>query len=171
MKIIVFSDSHGDEANMLSAIRANRDAECFFHLGDGQTEFDGLCRREGVRGVSVSGNCDRNYLFGLPFTPTANVELGGFRFFLTHGHRYHVDGGTDILLEEGAKNGADVILYGHTHIRENRYYPAGDGLAKPVYIFNPGSVSHSRSGANSFGVIIIKEKNILLSHGLFDELW
>ena len=60
----------------------------------------------------------------------------------------------DLLLLDARKCKVSAALYGHTHISRISYE---DGL----YIVNPGSVSRSRNGPNSYAVIDITEKGIM----------
>ena len=40
MKILVFSDTHGDVTKMERAIRSHSDAEAIIHCGDGETDVE-----------------------------------------------------------------------------------------------------------------------------------
>ena len=62
-------------------------------------------------------------------TPT----IGGVRFFLTHGHQHHVKSTLFSLLRDARTNGAQVVLYGHTHIQD--LHREADGLL----VMNPGA--------------------------------
>ena len=79
--------------------------------------------------------------------------------------------GVDAIAARGAREGADVVLYGHTHVRHEAHYAAGDivggvKLEKALHVFNPGSLGSPRDEkAPSFGVIEIRENGILFSHG------
>ena len=89
---------------------------------------------------------------------------------MTHGHLYGVKSGASDLIRSAADRGADLLLYGHTHVAEERYLPEGaiiDGyrLPKPLWIMNPGSLGAPRNGAPSYGLIQIQRGQLLLSHG------
>jgi len=166
LKIIVFSDSHGNPRNMEEVMKRHRTADCFFHLGDGIKEFENLRNSYPETAfINAVGNCDELGLY-----PTAKrqppdniIELDGFRFLLTHGHRTHVKTGLSELLIYGRENNADVILFGHTHQKYYEYIPESDS-SKPMYLFNPGSISKPVDIMPSFGVIEIKNGNILFSN-------
>jgi putative phosphoesterase len=117
---------------------------------------------------SVAGNCDAGSVFFDSNTPTEqNLIIGDKRIFFTHGHKYGVKGTLSPLLCEGVKRGADIILFGHTHMPFERVLtPDNDhGIKtdKSVYIMNPGSMA---TYPYYFGVITIdKDGRILLSHG------
>lgn len=161
MKIVVFSDSHGKDALMRRIMLRHRDAY-FFHLGDGAPSFLSLCRDMTLPGFAVRGNCD--FFEGeFPLEPTQVVTLEGYRFFLTHGHAYGVKGGFCGRLARAAREaGCQVALFGHTHLRLNRYLSGTEGEA-PLYLFNPGSISQPREGGPSYGVIEIVKGQLLLN--------
>ena len=72
----------------------------------------------------------------------------------THGDLYGVKYHTEGLRRLARETGADIVLYGHTHISNIEY---ADGL----YIVNPGTVSGARSGCCSYAVIDIEQGGIM----------
>ena len=96
--------------------------------------------------IYVRGNCDNNIsniLFDTPYSK--EIKLNNINTFLTHGHLYN----KEYLLNSNN----DIIITGHTHI------PVIEKESNKLFI-NPGSISKSRSGENSF--IIINENIITL---------
>ena len=151
MKILVLSDSHGNTRALLEAVARHPDAAAAFFLGDGTRDADALEQKyPRLPLYRVRGNCD----FG-SFDPVEGLApLGGVVFFYTHGHAYFVKSGLEELTEAAKARGADVALFGHTHVPlcEMR-----DGVA----LFNPGSAGYMHA---SFGVVTIRDKNIAFSH-------
>lgn len=136
MKILIFSDSHSSMRFMKKCVeRVKPDA--IVHLGDyfddGETLAE-LYPRIPVH--QVAGNCDA---FRRP--PHAREMLcyaiGGVVMYMTHGHREYVKQGTGHLVAEARRYGAQIALYGHTHVMDCRQEE--DGL----WILNPGAASHS----------------------------
>ena len=169
MKILVFSDSHQRSQYMREAIEKHLDAggiDCIFYLGDGVKDLERLslaipvCYVDGNYEEYVTGYLNRGSL-----RPEITIDLYGFRFFLTHGHRYGVKGGLDPLIAAAKSTNADVLLFGHTHERYYTYLPPEDDETHGLYILNPGSISKPRDGSFSYAVISIEGKNILFSHG------
>ena len=158
MKFIVFSDSHGSRRTMLEAMASHPNADCFLHLGDGAPDFVELCRSKGLPYAAVRGNCD--FASDLPTEMT--LSFGEFTFYLTHGHICGAKYSTYGLREHGQHAGADVVLYGHTHIPHLEYI--SDEGDHPYYLFNPGSAKSGYGSPATYGVIEIKGKNLLLSH-------
>ena len=64
----------------------------------------------------------------------------------THGHHYSVKSGSERLAQCAGERGADVALFGHTHVKELTRYPGTAATG-----FNPGSLRDSAS----YGVIEI----------------
>ena len=158
MKIIVFSDSHGMVQSVLSIAALHQDADLFVFLGDGEKDILRLLLADPPlrdKFLIVQGNCDSGRLI-----PGTQSELlyslpHGHKLFAAHGHVYHVGFGTERLVWEAQQHHADIVLYGHTHVRDAR---CEDG----VYILNPGSAGQPRDGRpRSYAVISISEKGIL----------
>ena len=159
MKCIVFSDSHGNTRNMRQALLANPDAEAVFYLGDGLSDADIVSSADSGRAwIAVAGNCDFSPMFRDSFVKkTDKVTLDGQRIVLTHGDLYGAKYGIGGLLSLAKEESASILLFGHTHEPCEKYLPTEDA---GVYLFNPGSI-----GAGSYGIVLICEKGILLSHG------
>ena len=96
----------------------------------------------------MRGNCD-----GFSNEAEEQVfELGGWRFFICHGHRYQVKSTYQPVYYRGLELGADFVLFGHTH---QAMYEEGD-----VTLINPGSVSsfNLRFDSASWGLLTLSEK-------------
>lgn len=174
MKFIIVSDIHGRYERLSAVMEMHRNADALIFLGDGLYD---LARADAYgypfTVYSVRGNCDS---FSLFYTVSGNaptellLRLGGRAIFATHGHGYSVKSGTDGAIAAAHQRGADILLYGHTHVPEERYLPSGSEigscvLQRPMWIFNPGSLGASRDGGAHFGILQISGSNILLSHG------
>ena len=163
-KIIAVSDSHAVTKNLTAVFELHRDADAFIHLGDGAREFETLCKKYSVVGYSLLGNCDPAFFSPNAETPHAIYMIGGKKFFMTHGHLYGVKTGTGSLVSIARSKAPDVdfVLYGHTHIAENKYLPPENDSDKPIYLINPGSISSPRGfDKPSYALILIKEDDII----------
>lgn len=154
VRIVVFSDSHGNYTTLRGVVQAQPTAEVFLHLGDGQEEFQRLRQQFPEKQMlGVVGNCD--WQGGqTPEDVSCLLVLGGKRVFFTHGHRYGVKRALDALLHAAKKLEADIVLYGHTHIAYSSYR---DGM----YVLNPGSLSYPKSGPPSYGFVDITSAGIV----------
>ena len=146
MKILVFSDSHNCYQPMVDAATLHSDAAACFFLGDGVNDADALQAVFPKLPIyKVQGNCD----FG-SFDPMEGlVPIGGCLIFYTHGHTYSVKYNIGGLCQAAIRSGANIALYGHTHASTHDVY-------ENIHLFNPGSISQSRSGSSSYGVIHIE---------------
>lgn len=139
MRILVVSDTHGDAWALQRAILEQPKAEVIIHLGDGAPEAaNAQASFPDRRFFLIRGNCD----WGSALPALRVVDLGGKRFYCTHGMAEHVKDGEyeAVLRARSAK--ADVLLFGHTHIPISEYR---EGL----YILNPGSL-HGTSATYGF---------------------
>ena len=134
MKILVFSDSHGNVSNMLRAVEREM-PRMILHLGD--------CWRDGERlhdafpaieFHQVPGNCDA-YREPAELPQILQVTIGGVKLYLTHGHHHNPDNLPP--LPEGT-----VFLSGHTHVKI-------DEVHNGIGCLNPGSVSIPKDGSHS----------------------
>ncbi len=146
MRILVISDSHGSLANLEKVLDMHPEAEHVIFLGDGVREAEEASFiYDNMQFHLVAGNCD----FGSSYPSTAVTEIAGKRILYTHGHTMNVKYGYNAAIERAKAEGADILLFGHTHEAAVRYC---DGL----YLMNPGSVSRPRgSYYGSYGYIDI----------------
>ena len=115
-RILVLSDSHGYPLNnLLMKAESLGRIDAVFHLGDGYRDMDGFLTEFPLL-FRVGGNCD---FFGGEREEL--VPLFGKRFFLTHGHAYHVKSTLSLLKSRTCEAEADCVLFGHTHAPHNEY--------------------------------------------------
>lgn len=152
MKILVMSDSHGRRDLVRKCIEKHSDVGIVLHLGDNVFDIEDMDHIfPDKRIVYVRGNGD--YMRKEPLT--ACVETDGVRIFLTHGHIHGVNYSLNALINDARKNGAQIALYGHTHVPYNKYH---DGL----YVMNPGSLALPRDSSRAgYGLIEICPQGIM----------
>ncbi len=105
--------------------------------------------------TAVRGNCEAEVdQMVLPFScmeTSAQMEVDGVTFYLTHGHHENPE---DLpTLPEGS-----VFLSGHTHVKT-------DEMRRGIRCLNPGSVSIPKDGSHSclvyedgvFSVVLLEE--------------
>lgn len=173
-KILVFSDSHEKAEYMNRAIEMNSDADLTVHLGDGASDLSrSLPDNCGDRYVFIEGNGEYYGWVGVDrrYRPqkTAMIEFEGKKIFMTHGHLYDVKFGYDKIISRAYADGADIILFGHTHVPVCQYIPEGTDLGflgktdRRLLLFNPGSIGQAFE--YSFGLLTFKDGEVLPSHG------
>ena len=146
MKIIVMSDSHGASFLVQRVVKLHNDADLFVFLGDGERDLPAVGERfPDLPFFAVRGNCDLRSALSSSMV----CAIGGRRFFLCHGHLFQVkyEPGLDTLLSAGRQAGAEIILFGHTHLQlcEER---------NGVLLFNPGAVG--RTAHPCYGVLTLE---------------
>ncbi len=163
MRILVFSDSHG-ELRRMKQVLARAEVDAVLFLGDGIRDFEAL--QEGYDGkalfMAVRGNCD---LFG--DDPAERIfSYEGIRILMLHGHTRNVKHGTEALEAYARRQAVDLVLYGHTHRAEDRYL-SEEG--RPLRLFNPGSIGAAGWDKPGFGYLDIRNGQILSSCSVYEE--
>ena len=157
MKILVFSDSHGKSTYMEKALLGHPDAEAAIFLGDGVADFLSLPLNNIAR-LYVRGNCDWHPEYS--FIPAVDsITMANKKIVFLHGHTHSAKSGMEALKSLAQDMGADILLFGHTHVATEHY-------ENGIYYLNPGSIG-GKDAAPTYGIITIKENGILLSHGKF----
>ncbi len=136
-KILVVSDSHGNNANLKKVIplfgKRGEELAMLIHLGDMGGQYQEIKKMVDCPFEAVRGNGD--YGTDLPYTKM--IQIGGEKVMLTHGHRYNCKMGVELMRQMAAASGASIIFFGHTH------EPLED-TRSDIKIFNPGSISLPR---------------------------
>lgn len=133
MKVLIISDTHGRNHNILNTLNYVGPVDILIHLGDLGGGEDYLSEIAQCPVELVSGNND--FYGGLPREKL--ITVGKYTIMLTHGHRYGVNYNTNDILEAGERNKADIVMFGHTHV------PLID-LSHEVWLINPGSLALPR---------------------------
>jgi putative phosphoesterase len=153
MRFLILSDTHGVRAPM-KELYDRYPLDGVIHLGDHIADARWLLERTNGHPVyQVVGNCDigeRGYEQQL-------LELGGVKILIMHGHRYGVKSGYGTALAAAKGMGAQVVLFGHTHIP---FMEEREG----ILMLNPGSL---RNPDREYAILEIengKAKGVLLQH-------
>ena len=177
-RILVLSDSHGQrELFRLIVEKAGPSCDALVFCGDGAGDFvscmDDAANDEAFAefvppvAAFVEGNGDADR-FPVRFNPAGKkssdvfyeliipkrqiLQAAGHVIYAVHGHEQGAYYGTETLERECEAAGADIALYGHTHIAAE--------MRRGVYIVNPGSISYPRSlTPPSFAVLELDGKN------------
>ena len=159
MKYMIISDIHGDiyRLNIVLDIYAKEKCDKLIVLGDLFNYGIDLNKNDIINRLNlmkenviyVRGNCDINVSkleFETPYSK--DIIINDKNTFLTHGYMY--------TMEYLLGSNYDIIISGHTHI------PVIEKKYNKLFL-NPGSISKSRSGENSFMLI---EDNIITIRNL-----
>ncbi len=147
MKIGIISDTHGNYNSVEDAVTIAQDMNMWLHCGDCVPDAEYLQSLVDVPVHFVAGNCD------WPMADTKYekiIEVAGHKIFLTHGHNYGVRYTQEYIMEAAESQGADIAVYGHTHIV--------DIMKGSVLVLNPGSASRPRDeNQGSFMIMELSE--------------
>ena len=131
MKILVFSDTHGDKDAYKQMIEKEQDLDHVFCTGDSGFDLDFL-NDEQV--ISVRGN----YPFAPKLPLDISEKLKNHWFYFTHGHTYHVKFGLSKLIKKANLLKMDICCFGHTH--KSLLSKKND-----LILLNPGALSYTKS--------------------------
>ena len=132
MKIVIVSDTHGSRKNIENVCECNPDADMLIHLGDVEDAAE----------IALS-------LVRALLPREEEFELEGHHIFITHGHAYYVSMGEAHLQEEARRRGADIVMYGHTHV------PALT-IDADLVTLNPGSLTYPRQQGRQATYMVMK---------------
>lgn len=176
--ILIISDVHGRQTRLNELIAYRKtllnkdDVLRVIFLGDGLNDLFASPHYDNIITYAVRGNCDYNVLYspyGEEMRFSQLINIGNYKIFITHGHLFSVKESTVDLCRQASMLGADIVLYGHTHIPHLEYIKGGSswGINKDITIFNPGSLD---GYDGSFGNLSISKQGFLLSHGQYSNI-
>ena len=145
MRVLIVSDTHGNDRNFERVLMRTYPVDRIFHLGDMEGSETYLEDISPCPIHMVRGNND----FFSPAPTEQVVEVEGHRVFMTHGHRYGVAFGLEKLKEAAKARQCDLVFYGHTH---RPMIETEDG----VTIINPGSLTYPRQKDRKASYIIME---------------
>ena len=152
MKILVVSDSHGDRQALLHLKEQyEHEVDAMIHCGDSELQSNDQALQNFI---CVKGNCDLD----ARFSNESVRDLGGYRFFITHGHLYNVRMTLQNLSYKAEEVGANIVLFGHTH-----YVGSELGTDQVLYV-NPGSILLPRGrNEKTYAILDLKEKEVIVN--------
>lgn len=132
-KILIVSDTHRQNQNYLDLVNRVENLDLVIHLGDIEGSEYTIQQAVDCPVEIVSGNND--FFSNLPAEKT--LQIGKYCVMITHGHRYGISMGNEMLKAEAVAQGIDIVMYGHTH------RPVVD-ISDGIIALNPGSLSYPR---------------------------
>ena len=153
MKILIVSDTHRRDGNLLEVIEKTAPFDMMIHLGDtegSEAYFKDWIKNDLCVVHVVRGNND----FFSHTEAEKEISIGKYRAFLCHGHMYGVSLGTENIKEEARSRKVNIVMFGHTHKPYLEY--CSDGLV----VLNPGSLSYPRQeGRRPSYIVMDLDKN------------
>ncbi len=143
-RVLVVSDSHGNNENVRRAVRKAGKIDIMIHLGDIGYDYLELQSISHVPTYMVAGNND----YGLPLKDRIIIQIGGHMIYAVHGHRHGVHFGVENIRYNALENDCDIAMYGHTHVP---FLEEDD-----VTILNPGSLTYPRQEGHKKTFLIME---------------
>ena len=163
MKIMIISDIHGNLEKLNTIINIFKQEKCdkllilgdLFNYGIDYYKDDIIEQLNNMKDciIAVRGNCDydiNDLNFNMPYINY--FIFNNKKIVMTHGHLY--------TIEELIKQDYDIVLVGHSHISKIE-------KINNKFVINPGSISKSRRGDNSFAII---DNNLITIRNLNNEV-
>ena len=145
-KVLVISDTHGRTKYLEKILPMVQPLDQLLHLGDVGNDVDYIEVIAECPCCFVAGNND--YYSDLPRERL--IKLNGVSIFMTHGHYHYVNARKDFIKSAAIQRGADIALFGHTHVP---YCAVEQG----ILLLNPGSAgNYCRGGRARASVLEIR---------------
>ncbi len=144
MKILIVSDTHRHDENLIRAIEREKPLDFLIHLGDVEGSEYFIRKLVDCPVEIVAGNND----FFSDLVKEKVIHIGKYNILITHGHYYYVNMGTKLIIDEARGRGVDIVMFGHTH------KPLVDREDEVIAI-NPGSLSYPRQEGRKPSYVIM----------------
>lgn len=132
-KILLVSDSHGQNHNLWRVLEKERPYDMVIHCGDFEDSLTELNKKAGCEVHIVAGNND----YYSDFPQMKIITFGSHKAVLLHGHRQRLYAGLMPLYYLALENEADYVFFGHLH---RPIIETNGG----VTMLNPGSITYPR---------------------------
>jgi putative phosphoesterase len=150
LKILLFSDTHGQIEKAIDIYKKLKDIDLVVHLGDFASDAKSMEKQLGIKILSVKGNMDGS------FSPNGHQVLSTpiGKILITHGHMQSAKKSPQNLLYKAEELGCKAVFYGHTHIPIFLH-------ERGIYLLNPGSLTLPLGGRQgSYAVVTITESSL-----------
>ena len=114
MKILVVSDTHGHDENLMRALQRELPIDALIHCGDLEGSEEYIPEAVECPCYFVRGNND--FFSDLP--KEEEFTLGNYRILVTHGHLYGVSMSTCVLEEEARSRNRSCFTWRSFYMRE-----------------------------------------------------
>ncbi len=145
MKILIVSDTHRHNTNVLDVMEKVKPIDLLVHCGDIEGSEDIIAQAAGCPVQIVQGNND----FWSAMPREKEFMIGEYKVWLTHGHNYYVSMNYETIKQEARSRDVDIVMCGHTH------KPVVD-ISPDLTLINPGSMSFPRQEGRKPSYIIME---------------
>jgi len=148
MKVLIVSDTHRNEDNLIEVLEREKECDLLIHCGDVEGAEDEIEHYAGCETVFVAGNND--FFSRLPREMELTIE--GMHVLVTHGHNYYVNTNPGYIRKEAKSRNIDIVMYGHTH------RPVIDE-SENLIVINPGSLTYPRQEGRRPSYVVLELEN------------
>lgn len=151
MKVLIVSDTHRNEDNLIKVLEKEKNLDLLIHCGDVEGAEYEIENYAGCKAIFVAGNND--YFSRLPREIETQIE--DYKVWITHGHNYYVNANPDYIKKEAKARSMNIVMYGHTH------RPVIE-KSKDLIAINPGSLTYPRQDGRrpSCAILEVEKKDI-----------
>ncbi len=153
IRILVVSDSHGNNSNIRKAIELESPFDILVHCGDVEGSRSTITPENPSYEVKVvRGNCD--YGNSLPLEEEFKAVF--FKVWVAHGDKYNVkydEKLTQLKIAAKVKH-ADIVFFGHSH-----YAEIVNDTESGIVLINPGRIGTPKTSAGkpTYAIVEITE--------------
>ena len=149
MRILVVSDTHSHVQGILKKLKEEISFDMLVFLGDFAADGERIKEALKIPSHIIAGNGD----WQTNYPREQHITVEGRKILLTHGHKYNVKNDLNRLYYHALESGANVVLFGHTHVPMRR-------IDENLIMMNPASPSLPRGGltTRSYGILEIGQK-------------
>ncbi len=137
--LVILSDTHGNFDAINKLLGIINESDYLVHLGDRKSDITVFSKEIRARCVSVMGNCDGG-------GGEEIFEVENLKILACHGHEYGVKYSLTKLYYRAKEVGANVVLYGHTHINKIENYNG-------IVFINPGCTAKYSQNTYCYAVV------------------
>lgn len=148
MKVLIVSDTHRNEDNLIKALEKEANLDLLIHCGDVEGAEYEIEHYAGCKTLFVAGNND--YFSRL--SRELETQIEELRVWVTHGHNYYVNANPEYIKKEAKARKMDVVMYGHTH------RPVIE-QTKDLIVINPGSLTYPRQEGRRPSYAVLETEN------------
>ncbi len=151
MKVLIVSDTHRNEDNLIKVLDREKNLDLLIHCGDVEGSEYEIEQYAGCKTIFVAGNND--YFSRLP--REIEIQLEDYKVWITHGHNYYVNTNPEYIKKEAKARDMSIVMYGHTH------RPVAE-KSENLLVINPGSLTYPRQEGRrpSYAVLEIENSKI-----------
>ena len=151
MKVLIVSDTHRNEDNLIMVLEREKNLDLLIHCGDVEGAEYEIEHYAGCKTIFVAGNND----FFSRLSKEVETQIDELHVWVTHGHNYYVNANPEYIKKEARARKMDVVMYGHTH------RPVVE-QTKDLIVINPGSLTYPRQEGRRPSYAVLETENSVI---------